>query len=319
MIALSTSCLAPGPAELDERIDTLLGYEVEGYELSYRIAADEIEAFGRAIRGAGRRVVSLHSYCPVPRGITAKNAGGDLLLLTSEDATMRERGIAATIETLEWAARLEANAIVMHSGRTPIEYPKLEIRELYDSGRWNILPGGDAEAIFRRITQERAQTAERALDLLCLSLDPILEAAGRLEVFVGLENRIYPHEIPSPAEFTKLCEVFRGARVGTWYDTGHAGYQEALGFAAPKETWDAMRPNLLGCHVHDVEGIQDHLPPGEGSLDLGGLLGDLPESMPLVVELRASQSVERIAAGIEELRRQLSPNENTPADPFLLA
>lgn len=315
MLALSTSCLAPGPAQLEERIDELLSYEVEAYELSYRIADDEIAAFGRAIREAGRRVVSLHSYCPVPKGIVPKNAGGDLLLLTSEDSTLRERGVKATIDTLEWAARLEADAIVMHSGRTPIDYPKLRIRELYDSGRW---PGDSGEGILRKLAKDRAETAERALDLLCLSLDPILEAAGHFEVSVGLENRIYPHEIPAPKEFTRLLEVFAGAKVGTWYDTGHAKYQEVLGFALPGETWDAMRPSLLGLHVHDVEGIQDHLPPGEGSLDLGELVRDLPETMPLVVECRATQGADRIGRGITELRRVVEGDENTPADPFFL-
>ena len=315
MLALSTSCIAPAPAELDARIDELLSYEVDAYELSYKIAGDEIAAFGKAIIGAGRRVVSLHSYCPVPKGIVPANAGGDLLLLTSEDKTMRERGVKATIDTLEWAARLEARAIVIHSGRTPIEYPKLRIRDLYDRGRW---PGNDGEGIIRKLLKDRKETVERSLDLLCLSLDPILQAASHFEVSVGLENRIYPHELPGPAEFTRLLDVFRGAMVGTWYDTGHAKYQEELGFAAPGETWDAMRPSLLGCHVHDVLGIQDHLPPGEGKLDLAALLTDLPDTMPLVIECRAGQGVDRIRAGIDELRRTLSGDENTPADPFFL-
>ncbi len=315
MIALSTSCLAPGPDELDERITELLSYEVESYELSYRIAADEIERFGRAIRDSGRTVCSLHSYCPTPAGITPEKAGGDLLLLTSEDATIRERGVEATIRTLEWAARLEAPAIVMHSGRTPIDYPKLRVRELYDGGQW---PIGEGEAILRTMAQERAKTADRALDLLCLSLDPILESASKLEVNVGLENRIYPHEIPSGAEFTKLLETFRGAPIGTWYDTGHAAYQEALSFSAPGETLEAMLPALLGCHVHDVKGIQDHLPPGEGSLDLVAIIERLPPTTPLVIECRAQQGKARIAQGIAALKSKLANDENTPTDRFLL-
>jgi len=315
VIALSTSCLLPGPDELDERITELLSYEVESYELSYRIAADEIEQFGRAIREAGRTVCSLHSYCPVPAGITPQKAGGDLLLLTSEDATIRERGVEATIRTLEWAARLEAPAIVMHSGRTPIDYPKLRVRELYDGGQW---PVGEGEKIIRTVARERAETADRALDLLCLSLDPILESASNLEVNVGLENRIYPHEIPGEGEFTKLLEVFRGAPIGTWYDTGHAAYQEALGFSSPGETLDAMLPALLGCHVHDVEGIQDHLPPGEGSLDLSAIIEKMPPNTPLVVECRAQQGKKRIAQGISTLRSTRAADENTPTDPFLL-
>lgn len=304
MLALSTSCLLTADDEpsLDRRIAALLELDVEGYELSYRIAAGEIEAFGRAIRGAGRRVTSLHSYCPVPRGIRPSEAGGDLLLLTSEDSAMRERGVRATVDTLEWAARLEAPVVVIHAGRAAIEYPKQRIRELHDGGRWS---PGEGESIIRRLLRERADAAERALDLLRLSLDRILAAAARFEVAIGLENRIYPHEIPNAAEFAPLLDTFRGAPVGTWYDTGHARYQEVLGFAVPGETWAAMRSALLGCHVHDVAGIQDHLPPGEGELDLGERLGELPRSMPLVIECRPGQGRERVAAGIAHLARVL--------------
>ncbi len=242
-------------------------------------------------------------------------SAGDLLLLTSEDTTLRNRGVAATIETLEWAARLEARFVVCHSGRTPIEYPKHRIRELYDGGKW---PIGEGETVIRKIARERAETAERCLDLLRLSLDRILVAATRLEVSLGLENRVYPHEIPNPAEFGRLIQTFEGAPLGTWYDTGHARYQEVLGFAAPQETWDAMRSTLLGCHVHDVIGIQDHLPPGEGELNLSARLRDLPEELPLVIECRPGQGHERIAAGIDHLRTLRFGDENAPADPFLL-
>jgi len=324
VLALSTSCLPPGPEGLDERITRLLDHEVEGYELSYRIAEEEIERFGREIRAVGRSVVSLHSYCPVPSGIRPREAGGDLLLLTSEDESLRREGIRATIRTLEWAARLEARAIVMHSGRTPIDYPKHEIRKLHDSGRWiggaNAGSGDEALGILRRVTEQLAETAPRTLDLLKRSLDPILEAASRLEVMVGLENRIYPHEHPNAAEFPILLETFAGAPIGTWYDTGHSCYREILGFVFPGSTWKAMLPHLLGCHVHDVQGIQDHLPPGEGSLDFADLLSDAPEEIPLVVECRADQSAERIAAGISFLEASLAGgDEKTPTDPFALA
>jgi len=304
VLALSTSCLVTADEDpsVDRRIAALLEQDVEGYELGYRIVAGEIEAFGRAIRGTGRRVTSLHSYCPVPSGIRPSEAGGDLLLLTAEDGTMRERGVKATIATLEWAARLEAPTVVIHGGRTPIEYPKQRVRELYDTGRWS---RGEGEAILRRLAADRAATAERALDLLRISLDRIIVSASRLQVSIALENRIHPHEIPNAAEFAPLLGTFRGAPIGTWFDTGHAHTQEVLGFSAPGETWDAMRVALLGCHVHDVAGIQDHLPPGEGELDLGERLRELPMTLPLVIECRPGQGKERLARGIDSLARAL--------------
>ncbi|MFQ5654995.1 MAG: sugar phosphate isomerase/epimerase family protein [Planctomycetota bacterium] len=312
MIALSTSILSTDPSQAEQRIRRLLSFDVEGHELSYRIPRSEIEGLGAAIRAARRRVVSLHSYCPVPRGVLPENAGGDLLPLSSLDREERRAAVRATVTTLEWAARLEAGAVVVHCGSTPVEYPRDRVKHLFREGRWRGEEGAQSR---RRIAEERLRAAPRSFDALCHSLDRVLREAARLEIPVAPENRLYPHELPDAAEFRLLLEEFRGGPIGSWYDTGHAGYQEALGFQASEELREAMAPGLLGTHVHDVAGIKDHLPPGEGGLDLAALLADLPGEIPLVIECRPDQSDERIAAGIDHLRR-LREGEPPPCEPF---
>jgi len=79
-----------------------------------------------------------------------------------------------------------------------------------------------------------------------------------------------------------------------------------------------VKPALRGVTVHDVRGLECGLPPGEGEIDWGSVLPTLSPGLPIVLRPRSGCAPERIAAGLDRLRRGLAGDENTPADPFLL-
>lgn len=318
MLALSTSCLDPTPGDLEGRLALLLDQDVGAVELDARIAGDEIEEAGRVLAASRRAVVCLHAPSPgvrMPRGAgtPGDRRGDDPLPLTAEDEVLRERGVQAVLDTLEWAARLEADTVIVRAGHTPIELPVDRIRALRAERTW---PVGEGETILRKIERDRTATAPRCLDRLWRGLDVILESASDLGVTVALVNRSCPHEIPNVPECALILEKFAGAPLGTWFDIAHAYRQESLALEVPGATLAAFEPALRGVHAHDVRDLEGGLPPGEGEIPWRDVLGSLSPGLPVVFRPRAGLTPERIAAGIERLRHGLVGDENTPTDPF---
>ena len=67
-----------------------------------------------------------------------------------------------------------------------------------------------------------------------------------------------------------------------------------LGLAAPKEYLRRYGNSLLGVHLHDVLGCQDHLPPGEGAVDFNALKEYLKRDTLKVLEPHHPANAESI-------------------------
>jgi sugar phosphate isomerase/epimerase len=105
------------------------------------------------------------------------------------------------------------------------------------------------------------------LDAVLLSLDRIHAEAARLGVYLGVENRLYSHQIPDLEEVNIILNEFRGGNIGYWHDCGHAHVQACLRLVE-HESWLAhYASELLGVHFHDARGLEDHLAPGSGEVD----------------------------------------------------
>ena len=118
MIALSTSLIPLRPEEPsseEARLERLLATEVVAYELDCRIPSRELEPLAMGLRHAGREITSLHNFCPLPLNLRGA-PGPEPLLPSSQDPEERRAVIQATRRTLEWAARLEARAVVFLCG-----------------------------------------------------------------------------------------------------------------------------------------------------------------------------------------------------------
>src|SRR5438132_7450474 len=68
---------------------------------------------------AGRiKFSSLHNFCPLP--VEVLGASPDCYQFSSAYAKERERAIKQTLQTIDFAARLEAPFVVLHLGEVPI-------------------------------------------------------------------------------------------------------------------------------------------------------------------------------------------------------
>ena len=60
-----------------------------------------------------------------------------------------------------------------------------------------------------------------------------------------------------------------------------------------------------GIHLHDANGLDDHLPPGEGEIDLKNILSYFNASQIKVIEVNYKAGRERLKKGIEYTKQLL--------------
>lgn len=304
-----------GQVEFADWPKILLDLPVRTYELCDRVPRDQLLPLGHAIRSQGRSIVGLRNYCPRPADLRRGQRARNVLSLTHLDRSQRSLAVAATCETLEWAARLEAGVVTVEAGTTGMASPQPKIDKLQKEGRWSGPEGSRARELFAR---SRQQHAAPAFEALLSSLDRILGMADDLEVSVALINPGGYDEMPSALEFRRLIAEFKGSPLHTWYDVAHARRQELMGFESAYELRQSMmdRPvepdasadvpstgcRIVGYHLRDWRGHDDELPPGEGEIDFKVALEDASPDAPMIIDCRTGTPPERIAQSLEHLR-----------------
>ncbi len=290
------------PADVGALIEALKTMGADAVELEYRIPATLWGPVKDALRQNGLAVDSLHNFCPLPPEF--KRGSGDLFSLASLDREERTAAVRLTLQTIEQANDLEARGVVLHCGR--VEMPA-ETKVLHTFQKSDRIATTEAREFIARKFTERDRLKPRHLDALCFSLEKLLPAAERHHVRLGLENRYHYHELPGLEDFQLCFREFEGAPLGYWHDSGHAHAGEALGLYTASALLDRYGSRLVGCHLHDARGLEDHLPPGRGEIDFPALKPYLTAETLQVIELKAGTSPEAAREGAQHLADVLTP------------
>ena len=123
-------------------------------------------------------------------------------------------------------------------------------------------------------------------------------------MIVGIENRYYFQEMPDKEEIGIILKQFRGGPIGYWHDTGHAAVFETLGILQHEELLKLYAPHLVGIHLHDALGLDDHNPPGQGEIDFEMVKGYLPEGAIQIMEIQPSARGHEILDGLDFLKEK---------------
>ena len=118
---------------------------------------------------------------------------------------------------------------------------------------------------------------------------------------LGLENRYHYHELPGIDDFALFFREFEGAPLGYWHDCGHAHAGEVLGLYTALDLLDRYGFRLVGCHLHDARGLDDHLPPGRGEIDFASLISYLKPETLQVIELKQGTAPDAAREGAAHL------------------
>jgi sugar phosphate isomerase/epimerase len=174
------------------------------------------------------RLVLNSMHAPITTSIRNEEFGEKFSIATS-DATERQRAIAETEAALAVAQTIPYRHLVLHLG-----WPESSKPAANDNSR---------EAA-RRSLESLAETAEK--------------------VGVKLAIEVIPNNLSSAEALVALIENdLEGADVGICMDVGHAFMMGDLGDAI-----EMCAEHLVTTHLHDNKRkSDDHLAPGEGSID----------------------------------------------------
>ncbi len=117
------------------------------------------------------------------------------------------------------------------------------------------------------------------------------------------ELRIASIALISPpwTRWASYCALAGPDRLGFLYDVGHAQTLDRLGFSPHEEWLKRYASRIIGVHLHDVTGVDDHRAPGLGEVDFRMVASYLPKEAYRALEVQSFNTPEQIKAGMQIL------------------
>jgi len=283
----------------DGRIERL--YEifphVDAVEAGSKGSADFFEEVERLAAQKRLRVASIHAVTGPSKQEHSAYYAPDF---ASTDEHVRKSELDRISISVDWALKIGARAVVIHTGR--VEDDGLKTTYLsYKKDMVNGCIDGKNE-VFDEIVRKRKKLSRWHIEPVLSGLDELCSRFPRIQFFI--ETRVHYYEIPLPYELEEIFKRLPYKNLGYWHDIGHTYVQDRLGFI-PMETWQRMFGRKCGgIHIHDVsDDLTDHRPPGEGVLDLHGILKQFdPQHSQYTLEINAQSEFESVTKGLQDLR-----------------
>lgn len=247
--------------------------------------------------GEGVPIRSLHNPCPARRAPDGR--WGYELSLGATDEDERREAVRLTMATLDHAARIGAEAIVVHVATVPVDGRKQQrLRDLVAVGK----RGCDEFWTLRdALAAERAARAGPHLEQSLRSIREVAAYAADRGVWIGIETRYNVYEIPNLDEAQALLDAGRDGPVGYWHDVGHAAGQELLGFGTHRAWLETLGHRIIGVHLHELRGVKDHFAIGSGEMDWSLVAEHLPPTAVRVCEFDRRNPREDVAGAFAVL------------------
>ena len=274
-----------------------MGFEYA--ELSHGIRISLLPGIFEAVEAGEMKISTLHNFCPLPMGVN--HAAPNLFRFSSSDRRERENAWRHSVKTVETAARVKAQAVVLHLGSIEMKEYTDRLLELVQKG---MKESRKYAALCEEVREKRENKKQEFVEQSSEMLDRLSGLAARDGIKLGIENRQALEEIPLESDLEMLLLEFNRPTVGYWHDCGHAQIKENLGFINHRMHLESMAPRLLGFHVHDVVFPgRDHAAPGSGMIDFAALKPMVKPEHIKVFELSPRLTVEEAAGGVAFIKR----------------
>ena len=280
-------------------VEEVLALGFKRIELSHGIRMSLVPGILQAVDEGMIEVSSVHNFCPLPNMV--QHAAPNLYQPSSSDPRERDLWQRYSVQTLDFAVKVGAPRVVMHSGSVHYFFWSPEAR----LERWiekSGLPAGklrEHEAFRRkcdRVIKRIGRSATPWLTRVQESYKALLPEVRSRGLTLGIENREGLEELPIDADFETFLNAFEDdAPVGYWHDCGHAQLKHQFGLMDHAEHLEKMAPRLIGFHIHDVsEDGKDHQVPGTGVIDFKMIAGFVRPEHSLILELSPALSSDQV-------------------------
>jgi sugar phosphate isomerase/epimerase len=168
-------------------------------------------------------------------------------------------------------------------------------------------PGGCEEIGFEENLKEflkiRRSKSEVYLYRFFKNFERFLKICENLNIKIGIETRFYPGEFPNFFELEKIFKEFDSKFLYYWHDLSHAYVRENI-MKEPSYLKN-FKNKLLGIHIHDIKGLDEHRPPGKGVIDFKKIFDEIKDvkNIYLVFEIDEKYKEEEIIDGIKKIER----------------
>jgi sugar phosphate isomerase/epimerase len=245
------------------------------------------------------KISSVHNFCPLPMGVTY--AAPNFYQFSAERPREREMAERYTIKTIEFAARVKAQAVVLHLGSIEMKNYTDKLLGMLQAGQKDT---PKYQKLCAELDEKREAKKEPFMERVKELLKKVAPEAESRGIKLGVETRQALEELPLESDLQFLFRELASPSLVYWHDTGHAQIKENLGFIPHTMLLESMRDRVFGFHVHDVQFPgKDHCAPGTGTIDFGALKGMLKPEHLKVFELGPALKPEEVKTGVAHLKQ----------------
>ena len=270
-------------------------------ELSHGIRISLVPGILQAVDEGIVQISSLHNFCPLPNGV--QQAAPNLYQPSSPDSRERDLWVRYSLQTIDFATKLGADRVVMHSGSLWFFFssPEAKLEKYIAASEKKPAELAEDEAFKKRRDRTMKKIRRHSPKYMAYineNYAKVLAAAKERGVKLCMENREGLEEMPLDDEFPEfLANLPEPECVAYWHDTGHARIKHQLGLLDHRAHLDSMADRLAGFHLHDVtEDGKDHQVPGTGTVDFRMVKEFVRPEHTLVLELSPKLEVDEVRA-----------------------
>jgi len=272
-------------------------------ELSHGIRIVLVPGILEAVEEGWIKITSTHNFCPLPTGIN--HAAPNLFEPSSSRAQEHDQWLRHTKRSIDFTAQVGASLMVTHLGSVQFLWfnPSGKVSK-YLKSHPNIDPTKDEgyqKVLTKAVEKLRARMGPY-WEQVESSLEEIRAYALEKNVRIACENREKFQELPVDVDYAEFLEAMPApSHCGYWHDTGHAQLKQQMGLLNHEEHLQKNASRLLGFHLHDVKGGDDHQPIGHGEIDFDMISRFWTPEQRLTLELSPRVSPENVLESREKV------------------
>lgn len=309
-LSLSTCWCSARHTDGYAMVEEMVGLGFKRIELSHGIRLSLVAGILDAVDAGLVEISSVHNFCPLPGSV--QFAAPNLYQPSASDPREADLWFRYSMQTLDFAVKVGADRVIMHSGSVHFFFRSAEKRldkwmEQSGLSAHEIAENSDFQKRRMRAIKSIKRVAKKTMPRIEGNYKKLLPEAEARGLKLCLENREGLEEMPLDAEHeTLLGTLAKPEHAVYWHDCGHAQIKHQLGLIDHRAHLETMSPRLGGFHLHDVsEAGRDHQVPGTGTIDFGMIAEFVRPEHTLVLELSPKLKTEEVLASRDHIAAKL--------------